>query len=247
MKDTNKVNNIVLEIDGPKITATKFTRGIKAFFGFINDVANEVSGKKKAIRWIVSVRPGSININVEPEPLNGFETVIPVTIEAIEKGIDIISNKAERPTHFSDDALKKIIDLVSIVDSRDKELDRVRIWVNNKPNNLSSKIVANIDLILGTSSKAYGTIEGKLQVISERQGLNFVVYDSLTDKPIKCYFDDDIMNEVIGAFGKRISVYGMIRYRKDGEPISIEVEELEVFPNKEDLPNIYDVLGILKD
>jgi len=58
---------------------------------------------------------------------------------------------------------------------------------------------------------------------------------------------NEIYNEVIAAIGKRISAYGSIRYRKNGQPASVEIEKLTVFPDQSELPQFEDVIGLLED
>lgn len=84
------------------------------------------------------------------------------------------------------------------------------------------------DTLLGVHTKAMGSIEGRLQSITERSGLRVSVYDSLTDKAIHCYINDDLMQEAMKAFGKRVNVFGMISYDKAGNPKRIKVEEMFV-------------------
>ena len=100
---------------------------------------------------------------------------------------------------------------------------------------------------MGIKYRDYGSIEGKLQVISVRKNLKFVVYDDLSDQPVKCYFKSGITEEVVSAFDKRVSVYGLIMYKSQGEPYSVRVEQLKVFKEQDELPTINDVLGIMKD
>ncbi len=85
-----------------------------------------------------------------------------------------------------------------------------------------------------------------MRVISERKSLRFFVDDDLTSKSIACYFKEENINDVLSAFRKRVSVYGLIMYKSHGEPYSLKVERFRVLKDKDDLPTINDVLGILK-
>ena len=240
-------NKIRLEFVGFTIPANKFVKGVNAFFDIIDEVTNSVTGKKKEIEWKVTVESGSASIIAIAESINGSPETIPKTIEIIERGIKTIENRAQRPEHFSDTSLRKIHDLASIVDEKEPELYKVNIWIKQKPQAISLSSAANVNKIMGIKYYDLGSVEGKLQVISERKGLRFVVYDDLHDKAIRCYFDDDIINDVINAFSKRVSVYGLITYKAHGEPYSVKVEKFRVFKDKDDLPTINDVLGIMKE
>lgn len=247
MAESKRPNNqLKLEIDGPKITADKFARGVNAFVHLIGDVADNVADKRNALRWIVSVEPGSILIKVIPESDKAPSDIIPSTIKAIGDGIDVIENRAERPRYFSDNALKNVQELASILDGTNQGLESVKIWMNGKPNSLSNKSIANIKALLETYTTAIGSVEGKLEMITERGGLLFNVYDFLTDTPVKCSFKEELIPQITSAFGKRVSVYGVIKYRRGGIPISIQVENFRVL-GRDKLPTFEDVRGILKD
>jgi hypothetical protein len=99
---------------------------------------------------------------------------------------------------------------------------------------------------LGVYSKALGSVEGRLSTISERGALKFIVYDSLTDKPIRCNISDDLLFEATKGFRKRVYVYGLISYDKNGTPKSINVQDLKVFQEREKLPSAFEICGILE-
>jgi hypothetical protein len=95
--------------------------------------------------------------------------------------------------------------------------------------------------------KALGSVEGKLLILSKQGGIAVIIYDSLSDKPVRCVISDELIPIAAQAFGKdkRASVTGMISYGKEGIPQSIKVEEIKVFPDREELPSAFDVYGIL--
>jgi hypothetical protein len=237
--------DLTLEIDGPKITADKFRDAINAFLNLIDEVATEVSRKPRGVRWIVHVHPGSVRVSFHPEAVEAPAHEIPAILDTIETGINSLESLSERPRHFTDVALKNARRLASIIDAETGELDQVRVWLGNKPNSLSTKTLANVDSIFGTASKDWGSVEGRLSVLSSRRGYKFVVDDPLTDKAINCYFSDEILEQAWRAFGKRVCVTGLIRYRANGDISSVQVDDFEVFPDPEALPGYMEVRGIL--
>ncbi|MHA1343771.1 MAG: hypothetical protein ACTSQG_07285 [Promethearchaeota archaeon] len=245
-KGIMKNNKVRLELGGLKISADNFVKGVNSFFDLIDEISKEFIGKKKII-WNVTVESGSNYIIAEPELLNGDYEKVCEIVNTINNGIDIIENKEYRPKHFSDNALKYVSKLASIVDEKEPDLYSVKIRINGKSQKITHKSVANIDKIMGIKYRDYGAIEGRLKMISERKGLRFVVYDDYYDNPIRCYFESEIINEVVNAFGKRVSVYGLILYKAKGVPYSIKVKKFRIFKDKKDLPTINDVLGIFED
>jgi len=246
-KQNYQKNSIRLEMSGPRITAEKFSRSVRTFFDLIDDVATDIAGKRKAVEWLVSVESGSVTICATPECVNGSPKLVAQTVSAVQKGLEAISKRARRPAHFSENALKKLYELGTIVGLGDKGLDHVRIRINKKCNELSPASVAYVDELLGTPGSAYGTIEGDLLAVNVKGRLKFSVYEAFSGKPVTCFFGDEIFSEVISAIRKRVSAYGLIRYGKNGNPKSIEIEELSVFPEEDELPTFSDMIGILKD
>lgn len=245
-KNISRTNTIRLEISGSKITADKFTRSVRTFFDLINDVATDVAGKRGVIEWIVSVEPGSIGLCATAESTNRSPAIASRTVRVFGNGLKAVSRRARRPAHFSDNALTKLFELGNIVGLGDEGLDHVRIGTGETWNELSPASVAYVDEILGTRTRAYGTIEGDLLALKVKDRLMFWVTETLTRKDVKCFFGDEIFNDVIAAVRKRVSAYGLIRYRKNGEPASVEIEKLTVFPEERNLPTFADMVGILK-
>jgi len=66
-------------------------------------------------------------------------------------------------------------------------------------------------------------------------------------KGIRCLVGDELLQDILAAFRKRVEVQGLIRYRRDGTPINIKVDRLVVFPEGEDLPGFGDIKGLLRD
>ena len=99
-----------------------------------------------------------------------------------------------------------------------------------------------MEAILKAHSKALGSIEGRLQMISKRKGL---IYDDISDRTIVCHFSQKIQDEIVSASGKRVSAYGIISYRESGEPASIKVQDFRIL-SRDNLPTFEDMKGILK-
>jgi hypothetical protein len=55
-----------------------------------------------------------------------------------------------------------------------------------------------------------------------------------------------MLPELFTKFRRRVEVSGLIHYRRNGVPISIDVESIEILPDDSDLPSLDDVRGILR-
>jgi hypothetical protein len=241
-KKSSPQDAVELYIDGPEITADRFTRSVRTFFDLIKDVSADVGGKR-SLEWIVSLKSGSIRICATAKPVKGDRSLVRQTIRAINRGITTIEGRKGRLEHFSDGALQKLFQLGSIVGLGDQGVSVIRIGGQS----ISPATVAYVDELLGTPAKAYGTIEGKLFALNTKGRLTFSITETLTGKDVRCYFSDNIFDEVVAAIRRRVSAYGLIRYKKSGQPASVEMEKLTVFPDQSDLPQFRDITGLLRE
>ena len=77
---------------------------------------------------------------------------------------------------------------------------------------------------------AIGAVTGRVQVLSNRGGLRFNMYDTVHDKAVSCYLkqgQEDLMRE---AWGQRAMVSGEVtRDKATGRPITIrQIMNLEI-------------------
>lgn len=243
------INNqsITFKIEGKRITIDRFSQSVRRFFNLIEDIATNVTGKTKALEWLVSVKPGSITLEAKPESINGSPELAKKTIVVLKDGFKAISRGTKRPEYFSDYALTNLFELGSLVGLGDKGIDHLKVGIGKDYNDISPKSVAYIDEILGTENEAYGTIEGNLLALKIKGRLNFSIWETLTGKEVKCFFGDELYDDVISSIRKRVSVYGLIHYNKVGRPIKIEIEKLTQFPDDSELPKFKDIIGLFKD
>lgn len=235
---------LTLDLEGGKIPAERFRRAVNSFLDLVNAVSDEVLGEAAKIRWLVSIRGGSAHLSAMPDPLIAPAPAMHV-IKAISRGMRTVERNARRPKFFSDAALASARELATVPDGKQIKSARVRSDETESVV-VSKRTVAHVDVILGAHIKDYGTVEGTLDSLSRRGGPHFAVYDALTDQAIRCYVPAERMEDAWKAFGRRVAVSGFIRYRKStGQPLSVEADDIVVFPPEHELPTADDVYGIL--
>jgi len=70
--------------------------------------------------------------------------------------------------------------------------------------------------------KSFGAIEGRIQTLTNRKGLRFVLFDTLHDRAISCYLSEGQEERMREIWGKRAIVEGEISREKDtGRPLAI--------------------------
>jgi hypothetical protein len=243
------LNELTLKLDGA-INAKIFVNAVKSFFELIQSVSDNATQTKNSIEWVVEVDRGSAIIMAQPSPKNIPPERIPHTVEVIERGLrDLEQGEKKRPEHFTDEAMRSA-KILSQLSENDVFVSIRASWETlDQPvtQRLSTQTAASVDSILEASYSDYGAIEGKLETVSARQGYRFNIYDDLTSRSVKCYFEPKMLPDVFEAFEHRVSVWGWVKYRKDGLPVSIEVDNFRVFRKSEELPSVEDIVGILRD
>jgi hypothetical protein len=237
---------VTLELGGHAITPQKFLDGAKAFFGIVDEVTKSVCGDGPRLRWRVQVKAGSNLVGITPEP--GFPPATAALIaDSVATGIKNMEQGPAEPPHYTSRAIRHLHDLAEIVGTDENDDTRVKVWVRHEPSNLTHRSVAHTAELISVAYADHGAIEGRIQVVSERRGLHVVVYDPLWDKPVRCHLSDEQAEIALGYFGKRVEVSGLVRYRGDGVPVSIDVEEITAFPAPDDIPGYRAVHGVLRD
>ncbi len=237
-----KGNQLTLNLDGEKIPAAQFRRAVNAFLDMIEDVAREVSGGTDTVRWIVSVESGSDRIIANPEAIKPKAPLREIT-RAIRSGVTAIQRRAIRPRFFTSSALRNLKEIAASADGRELRTAGVQIAKRIMP--ISRQTATNVDSVLATTVADIGSVEGQLRMLSIQGAPHFNVYDDLTDRQIECFATEALLQDAHRYFGKRVAVTGVIRYRRDGEPVSIQVEDIRPFLDEDSLPSADEVYGIL--
>lgn len=242
--DPSQSDELTLDFDAALVSPDNLKKAVSAFVELLKSVSDAASVGGKKIQWNMSVRKGSCLIAAKPiadtETARAARNVIqaiPDGLRLLEKGISVM------PDYFDERSLRAAKELAALPGP--KGLRYIRVKRANENTNIGQKSVASIDRILGGQHQALGSIEGKLQTITERGQLQFVVYDSLYDKGVNCFMSDPIAQDAIGAFRKRVAVSGIIQYDKHGRPVSIKVDGIRIFKDDSELPPIHELRGIL--
>lgn len=237
--------SLIVDIDGSLLPFDKFRQAQEAIAILLQEVEQGLTeGKRSSVNWVVSsITSGSVHLKLEGIPTDDVQPHnINEVITTVESGLAELEKRPERPLFFSDRALESAKALAELVG---KDILGIQVGSNSHKVNLTKHLVANVYELIGARYQSFGSVEGVLKSITIHRKLAFRIYNLLTDRSVTCYFKSNSIDNIKNAFGKRVFVYGLIRSREDGEKISIEVEEMEIFPSEEELPKIEDVIGIL--
>ena len=243
--DTRNIDtDITLELDEDDITLPEFISALDHFVGLVKEVSRHVSPKHK-YQWIVKIYSGSAGIGLSGKVGTVTQNDVGIVRQSILDGMTALE-KGERHPGFSDKAIEHAIGLNRSFAKRQRPA-RIRVWSQNitsKP--VTKALEEGASKILEPIYEDYGSVEGRLEVVSGHGDLKVVIYDPLNNRPIKCELAEKDVQIALQSFMRRVEAYGRVHYRRDGLPVSVRVEKIVTFPSPEEIPSIDDMRGILR-
>jgi hypothetical protein len=253
MADADQIpSDLTLELGGD-LSPQRFMAAANAFFGYVQEISRAVAPEGEAPHWIVRTREGSHLLGLDPAPGAKVQVVKAIYIRA-RLGIDQLMDgedgedgdgTAKSPL-LPDDAIKHLKALSEMSDRPQRNPVAVRFWIEKKPKPIGHQVAKAIMEKWGEDYRDFGTVEGKLDAIQDRNNLQIRVYDAMLRQTVICHVDEGMLPEVFANFRKRVEVSGIIHYRRNGVPIRIDIESIERLPNDSELPSLDDVRGILR-
>jgi hypothetical protein len=241
----DKHSDLELEVGhGVAVDLRNLVKASERFSALIDEIASDVAGKKRPVRWVVEVEPGSVKLPLRAEPaLDDLRAgVVEQMGEIIAGGLRRLQNEAIRPDHFTDRALELAKEFASASSAK------LPIAVRNghAPVRITAQLGINAEKVLGEPRESIGTIEGRLDALNVHgTSREFSIWPT-GNKAVKCSFAGrlDLDADILPAVRKRVAAHGRIKTRPNGERLSVLVDDLRVIG---DAPVSADeVEGILK-
>ena len=237
-------SDLTLEI-GADVGPEQFLALTRAFFGYVHEVASMVSPQGGEPHWKVQVREGSALIAMDPLPSAPAEIVRVVYAKA-RSGAQALADGDIEAAGLTEGALKHLRAMSEVAEGSKGLPTPVRIWVERKPVQVNAEIARVIREDWRAAYSDFGTVEGRLRTIQEAGRLQLLLRDDMMGQTVKCYFPEEMLADAFASFRRRVEVTGLIHYRRNGTPISIEAAKIEPLPDDNDLPSPEAVRGILR-
>jgi hypothetical protein len=229
-----------LTLDAEHVELRHLVSAASTFAALVQEVSRAMTREEGGVIWIVALEPGSVAIPVRPQ---AEPTLRAELLRAIPEGVGLLERGAQRPPHFTNQALMQAQALANLSSN---EMP-VRVRDGRESVTLTKQLVANVELLTRERQPRIGTVEGRLEEANVHGRPTFQVLERLSGDKVKCRAGEDVTVDELGtALGKRVAVRGRIRESKAGHKITVDVKQLRVFPDKEALPTADDVRGILK-
>ena len=241
---SNLTSDITLELDEDDISIADFGKAYESFIGLIKEVTKEVAPERSATAWTVKVYPGSAGLGISgSNKVFSYEDISEI-LEAVTDGLSALAN-GNRPMYFTDRALECSRALGSLFKTKLSE-PAIRIWSRTKqPLPVIRKIASNAQALLAPAYEEEGTVDGMLQKLDAHGKRQFIIYDVIDERAVKCEVNDALLIQAINLFQQRVEVIGTVNYRKDGMPVSIVAKKIVPFPKSSEVPSLEEIRALL--
>jgi hypothetical protein len=235
---------ITLELDEEEISVADFSKAFENFAGLVKELSKQFAPKKDSSAWLVKVYPGSAGIGFSGRPgvytsaeLNSIRFNLLAGLRELESGV--------RPSFFTDRSIECSKALGSLFKSK-KAPPNIRIWSRQEQAMpIGRTLAARAEHLLEVAYEDDGSVDGFLQKLSAHGQFEFVVYDALDDRAIKCEVEESKLENAWASFRKRVEVLGKVRYRRDGMPVSVRATDIIPFPSPSDIPSLAEMRRLL--
>lgn len=153
-----------------------------------------------------------------------------------------INLKGRVPSRVDTSALEAYKELGSLLD---KNISSVKISNANFDIHIDRTFHNKVENIIGPDEISKGSLTGNLEWINLHNTNTFNIYPIVGAKKVKCHFPKNIKELVISALDKYVRAYGDLRYKsRDNFPYALNVEDIEILPDENELPTLFDLRGI---
>lgn len=234
-----------LTIDlGDELSPDEFVAAVRNFMGFVSEITEAQSGDGAEVKWTVRVREGSALVGVEPSPSSPPSRLAMIYKKAAFAPVAISRGDIEG-AGLSEKAIGYLKSLSDLAGKKENSKG-VRIWVQKNPITIGTSIANVIREDWQSDYSDHGTLEGRLEAIQDNSGsLRIRIKDFLFPRAINCSVPEKLIEKVLASFRRRVEIEGLIHYRRDGTPKSIDAQLIQVLPEDDDLPSAADVRGIM--
>ena len=153
--------------------------------------------------------------------------------------------EAVRPAQFTDKAIEYSRTLASLFKSSTLQA-KIRVWSGQEESiSVTRAIATHAVELLSPAYEEDGAVDGTLEKLDAHGKLQFVIYDVIDDRSVKCEVTEEQLEQVWGNFRKRVEVIGTVKYRKDGMPVSIKEKRIVPYPDKSQIPTLQQMRKLL--
>ncbi|MCC6960864.1 MAG: hypothetical protein IT301_13550 [Dehalococcoidia bacterium] len=231
-------SEIVITLSGSKIDSRLVGKTISLLRAALDDIEKSITQEPPQAVW----ETGDTEVRVVASA-NGVDAA---TLAQIQHDfLDGFSAASGRETPWPATITPRARRAISNLIRQANELDAISAGAESGPMVLVTGDQARASRALGAVERTYTehtSIDGRLDLISVRGRPRFIIQDFATGKRLLCRFDDTLISRVKDALGKRVVIEGAVKFRTDGQPLSVSSVQ-SIWTRPEPLRAIDDLAG----
>ena len=216
-------DTVTLALDGD-VSVDVFASAAKDLAALINALSSEIAGQDRP-EWIVQYLDGG-----SATMTFGAQGSEEETIEKVVRGFATVGRSLE-----SDEAIPYSQKVESAARGLTAVLNGAVTEVRFETSEVAAAVSSSAHVEARGNLQAYGAIEGRVRTLTSRGGLNFVLYDSVYGKAVRCFLEPGGEEKMRGAWDRHAVVEGWVsRDPTSGRPVSVrKISELRLLDRVE--------------
>lgn len=233
--------------DDGQVRLEAFLSELQSLRGTLSRLDRDANDGKTASYFRISELSynSPVRVTIDPHPLPGKPPSGLIVIESLNRVAAALANGSDL-IDLDAELLGDIRNLALPVGTKVKS---ATLLFNDSRIDLTPQIVSRVDAALAVDEECEGFLQGNLEQINLHLGANtFQIFPDVGPKKVACHFPPHLYDDAIFAVGRRVDVFGTLRYRaRTNFPHQIEVSNIEVHPRESDLPDWDDLRGRAPD
>lgn len=244
-------NKFAITLKGDEADEMLRLRDFVDQLGAFKKVLNQIElflfpDKPQDLYFVISKLTMNSPITVEFEAVSKNKNINygPKIVEKLGNDLDHIVN-GKRPPQSN----LELLETYKILGEPSKRhIAGLTLNFNDKKIEITSAFETIIDNLVGPDHIEIGSMLGDLEYINLHHKTNqFKIYPVVGPVSVKCHFKPSLLNDVLAAINRYVSVSGALHYKKGEKfPHFIEVESIENMPDQESLPSFSSLRGMAK-
>lgn len=227
---------------GDRVTVSSLIEALERTLLILRDL-EENTEERSSSRSDWQILNISVNGSLKVTVMN---EMAPPIIATYMGGIRTIERAPEAPPAFDREVLENTRRLSGLIS---KDLQAIVFSSPGEPEvMLTQHAAANVDALTQTAPRAHfdhTSLTGVLEQITYTSDRHkFRLHRAVSGMAVDCTFAPEQLEEVKAALPRRVRVFGETKYNRVGDPISMQVETIELLSSREKLPQFDDLSGI---
>jgi hypothetical protein len=233
--------------DNGDVRLSELINELLALRSALKQTERVVSGQEESLIYYKVVdmshsSPATIVLKAVPVNPKVGKRIALATVQKFFRTLDKIQKTGRAPKDIDSQTLEAYKALGAMTE---KNISRVEIINTEYEVSIDESFKKKLDNIIGADDIIEGSIDGMLEWVNIHNTNRFHIYPSIGPKKVDCTFQYKIKDKVKAGIDRQVRVYGELKYRKrDDFPYAINVSDIEILPEDDELPTLYDLRGV---